>query len=113
MNTVAYNHVGRDATRTEMVAVRRAARRLAEDGRARAIYLGQCRRCGELSERWVCRLCGSGCAWVLVLTNPDGPGAAIKSLLTTHRHRPGWLSVASGADSPGATLTGRVADAGS
>ncbi len=102
---VAYNHLGREPSRPELVAVRRAARRLVEGGEARAIYLGQCRRCGELSETWQCPRCSAGCTWVLVLTRTDGIGAKIDSLATSHRRLPDWLSVASAGKGAEATHT--------
>jgi len=104
--TIAYNVLGRDPTRSEMVAVRRAARRLVEDGRARAIYLGSCLRCGELSPRWDCTSCRprSGCNRVLVLTPRTGIGAEIDSARLSRY--PDYVSVATESVAPVATLSG-------
>ncbi len=102
---VAYNHLGREPSRPELVAVRRAARRLVEGGEARAVYLGQCRRCEELSETWQCPRCSAGCTWVLVLTRTDGIGAKIDSLVTSHRRLPDWVSVTSVGNESEATHT--------
>lgn len=46
--------LGWDASRSDQEAVRRAARRLAIDGKARVVYLWQCNTCEELFDRWFC-----------------------------------------------------------
>ena len=106
VGTVVHNDLGRPGTRAELVAARRAAGRLAEDGKARAIYLGCCRRCGELSETWDCPACRSGCGQVLVLTPTEGVGATIRGVQSTACHRPRWISVTSAPNAPEATLSG-------
>lgn len=108
---VTYNHLGREPTRSELVATRRAARRLVEDGKARAIYLGQCRHCQEMSGTWQCPECRAGCTWVLALTRTEGIGAKIESLVTSHRRLPAWLSVGSATSGAEATLTAGSDDA--
>lgn len=101
--TLAYNSLGRDADRAELVAIRRAARRLAEDGRVRAIYLGCCLKCGELSETWSCSKCRCGCSRRLVVTPTDGLGATIRSIPSLGPD-PRWVSVVSASSVPEATL---------
>ena len=102
--TIAYNLLGRDPTRTEMVAARRAVRRLAEDGQVRAIYLGYCVRCEELSERWSCSTCGAGCNKRLVVTRMDGDNVSkIQSVVSLGRD-PTWINVASDGNAAGATF---------
>ena len=49
---VVYNHTGQSPTRSDMTAARLAAKRLAESGRVRAIYLLRCTVCSELFEQW-------------------------------------------------------------
>lgn len=103
VGTIAFNALGRDPTRSELVSIRRAARRLAEDGAIQALHLGQCRACGELSQRFVCRVCGAGSVPVLVVVRPD-----LDMKITSVQARnglPTWVSVASGTDYPQATLT--------
>lgn len=106
VGTIAFNALGRDPTRSELVSIRRAARRLAEDGTILALHLGQCRACGELSTRFVCRVCSAGCVPVLVVVRPDLdlklPSVQARNGL------PPWVSVASGKSAPQATLTGVV-----
>jgi hypothetical protein len=100
--TVAYNTLGREPTRSELVAVRRAARTLAEAGTARALYLGQCPRCGEVYESWTCRTCRIGTRRVLVLVRPEFP--EIKSLMSS-AIEPSWVSVAPVQNVAQATLS--------
>ena len=102
VGTLAHNHLGRAPTRAEMVAARRAARRLAEDGLVQALHLGACRRCGELSETWICQRCGGSCAQVLVIARLGLTG--IKSVVPLNGV-PQWVSVALAHNSTGATLT--------
>jgi hypothetical protein len=102
VGAIAYNHLGRDATRNELVAARRAARRLTEDGRVRALHLGECRRCGELSEIWTCRVCGHSCQQVLAVARLDQTG--ISSVMPLNG-LPDWVSVAPVPNEPQATLT--------
>jgi len=81
---------GREATRAEHVAARRAARRLAEDGLTRAIYLPRCTVCGQLFAGWGARCCGRVTHSLVVTRDPSA-----KSVYPSRI--PGWISVA-GAD---------------
>ena len=72
---VACLHLGRNATRAEEVSVRRAARVLAQSGRARAIY----ERLPTVDRSHVTHQ--------LVLTRPDSDRKS--TLLPTNR--PGWI----------------------
>jgi len=62
---VGWDELGREPSRTEMVALRRAARTLAEGGQLLARYLICCDRCGELGVLFRC--CGHR-GYVLVVT---------------------------------------------
>jgi hypothetical protein len=73
---VVYHHLGRSPTRAEMVAVRRAVRRLAERGEVRAIYVW-----GEDSVTQRADL-------LLAITRPDG---SQKSIPVGHKV-PAWIS---------------------
>jgi len=97
VNNVLWNELGRAPSRTEQVAIRRAARALVLTGKARAVYLGQCRHlsCDELSRTFICPACGAGCRLVLVLTRPD-EHIGLRSLLGIGAPPP-WLSVAGDA----------------
>lgn len=101
--TIAYNFLDRDPSRAEMVAARRAVRRLAEDGQVRAIYLGCCVRCAELSERWHCSACGAGCNKRLVVTRMDGDVSKIKSVVSLGRD-PTWINVAPDRNAAGGNV---------
>lgn len=46
---VAESIVGREPTRSELVAIRRAAAELAKAGALRATYVQRCRRCGAMN----------------------------------------------------------------
>jgi len=102
VGTIAYNHLGRTPTRPELVAARRAVRRLVETGQAQALHLSECRKCGELSEIWMCRACGAAGYQVLAVARCDLSG--IKSVLPTNG-LPTWVSVALGPNDTEATLT--------
>jgi hypothetical protein len=103
VGTLVHNHLGRPPTRSEMVAARRAARRLAEDGLVQALHLAECRSCGALSEIWICpQHCPGGCAQTLVIARPDMTG--ISSVMPLNG-LPRWVSVALGPSAAGATLT--------
>jgi hypothetical protein len=106
VSAAVHHHLARDPTRTELVAARRAAARLAAVHKARAIWLGSCNRCGELSETWRCPACGAGCNRVLVLTKADDH--RIRTVMPMSRHIPAWLSVASDASASEATLSEAV-----
>ncbi len=101
VGTIAENHLGRPASRSEMVAVRRAARRLAETGCVQALHLGECRRCGELSETWQCTKCGGGCGEVLAVARTQLGG--IRSVASLGK-LPEWVSVALVPNQSEATL---------
>jgi hypothetical protein len=86
---------GREATRADHVAARRAAKRIAEDGKARAIYLWRCNACGKITGGYFC--CGR-LSYALALTkDPDLPSALLRNM-------PEWISVASDQLLPEATL---------
>ncbi len=77
---------GRAPTRSEYVAARRAARRLAEGGKVRAVYLTRCDTCGEIFGSWGVRCCGLVRHVLVVTRDPE-----IKTLLP--RRLPKWIDV--------------------
>ena len=89
-----HSELGREPTRSESVAARRAARLLAEQGKARAIYLGCCKRCGEYRTTWHCSACHCGCNIALVITKVTD--TTIRSL--SPMRIPRWISVATHAN---------------
>lgn len=104
VGTIVENHLGRKPSREELVAARRAVRRLVEDGRIEALHLGECVDCGGLNEIWRCSHCGAGCREVLVVARLGMDG--IRSV-TSLGGLPAWVSVALGANFAGATLRKR------
>jgi len=82
--------------RTDLVAARRAAKRLAESGRAQAVYMWRCTRCTRLlpSPPFRCP-CGGRITPALVLTS--------RTVLMPRI--PSWVSVARGEESSLATLS--------
>jgi len=87
-------------TRADLVAARRAAKHLAETGRARAIYLPRCTVCGELYKGWGRCPCGGRVTHTLVLTKD----ATLRGVIV--ENQPTWISVASDQKSQEATLKG-------
>jgi len=86
--------------RTDLVAARRAAKRLTERGRAQAVYMWRCTRCTRLlpSPPFRCS-CGGRTTPALVLTNNRTSRTVLMPTM------PSWVSVAHGEESSLATLS--------
>jgi hypothetical protein len=97
---LAWDHLQREPTRSELVAVRRAAKSIVMSGSATAFYARQCRGCHQVYGNWpmCCPSVGSGA--VLVLTKDPVLIAKIPP-----SRIPTWLSVAPESIDTGATLS--------
>lgn len=84
--------------RKHMVAARRAAKRLAQDGHVRAIYARQCGECHATVLDPLARCCGR-LGYVLAVTR-DPETRTMRPL-----NCPRWISVAPASDGPRATHT--------
>ena len=93
---VAETVVGREPTRAELVAIRRAAAQLARDGALRCTYLQRCQRCGAMNRVMVDQClppCRGSYGHALVVTPTTSTVAGPPGGWASQQGTPEWIAV--------------------